>query len=104
MSDDMLNAEVVSDSASEEVFEIDWDLVNKEIKKIIATIAGVGTGIVFDKSRFEEDLSIDSLDMVEIVLNFETTFGIEISDDAIAGIKTVGQMNEYLKATILANE
>ncbi len=42
-------------------------------------------------TRFRDDLDADSLDLVEVVLALEEKFGIEISDDQIAGVKTVGE-------------
>ncbi len=44
-----------------------------------------------ESTRFKEDLDADSLDLVEVVLALEEKFGIEISDDQIAGVKTVGE-------------
>ena len=41
--------------------------------------------------QFKEDLDADSLDLVEVVLALEEKFGIEIPDDEIAGVKTVGE-------------
>jgi acyl carrier protein len=46
---------------------------------------------ITEQTSFKEDLDADSLDLVEVVLALEEKFGIEISDDQIAGVKTVGE-------------
>jgi len=43
-----------------------------------------------EESRFDSDLGFDSLDRIEICMDIERKFGIEISDDEVASINTVG--------------
>ena len=43
-------------------------------------------------SRLVEDLGADSLDSIELVMDLEDEFGIEITDSELDGIKTVGQL------------
>jgi len=45
-----------------------------------------------------KDLGADSLDIVEIIMNFEETFGIEIKDEDAEKIKTVGQAVDHIHA------
>jgi acyl carrier protein len=49
-------------------------------------------------ARFREDLELDSLDLVELIMEFEKEFGSEISDEEAQRIETVGQAIEYLDA------
>lgn len=46
-----------------------------------------------------KDLGADSLDIVEIIMNFEETFGIEIKDEDAEKIKTVGQAVDHIHAS-----
>ncbi len=46
------------------------------------------------------DLGVDSLDMVELVIEFEKAFSINISDDDADKIKTVGDAEQYLKTVL----
>ena len=46
-----------------------------------------------------KDLGADSLDIVEIIMNFEETFGIEIKDEDAEQIKTVGQAVELIHSS-----
>jgi acyl carrier protein len=49
-------------------------------------------------ARFREDLELDSLDLVELIMEFEKEFGSEISDEEAQRIETVGQAVQYLDA------
>jgi acyl carrier protein len=65
--------------------------VVETMKDVLASELGVDGDKVTADARFKEDLDADSLDLVEVVLALEEKFGIEISDDQIAGVKTVGE-------------
>ena len=65
--------------------------VVETMKDVLASDRGVDADTVTADARFKEDLDADSLDLVEVVLALEEKFGIEISDDQIAGVKTVGE-------------
>jgi acyl carrier protein len=65
--------------------------VIETMKDVLASELGVEAENVTADARFKEDLDADSLDLVEVVLALEEKFGIEISDDQIAGVKTVGE-------------
>jgi acyl carrier protein len=67
------------------------DEVIETMKDVLASELGVEADKVTGDARFKEDLDADSLDLVEVVLALEEKFGIEISDDQIAGVKTVGE-------------
>lgn len=72
----------------EEVFE--------KVKSIIVDQLGVDESKVTMEARFREDLEADSLDLVELIMAFEETFGGEIEDEQAEKIKTVGQAVEFL--------
>jgi acyl carrier protein len=61
------------------------------MKDVLSSELGVDAEKVTADARFKEDLDADSLDLVEVVLALEEKFGIEIPDDEIAGVKTVGE-------------
>lgn len=48
------------------------------------------------ESRLKEDLGIDSLDAVELNMALEDAFHVEIDDEALAAMKTVGDITDYL--------
>ena len=72
--------------------------VFEEIKEIIVNLLEVDPGKVTPNARFNEDLEADSLDLVELIMEFEEKFGQPISDDEAQKIKTVGQAVDYVKA------
>ena len=72
--------------------------VVETMKEVLASELGVDADKVTPDARFKEDLDADSLDLVEVVLALEEKFGIEIPDDEIAGVKTVGEAADLVVA------
>jgi acyl carrier protein len=62
----------------------------ERVKKIIVEQLGVEDNEVTSEASITEDLGADSLDQVELVMAFETEFGIDIPDEEAEKIKTVG--------------
>jgi acyl carrier protein len=62
----------------------------ERVKKIIVEQLGVEENEVTTEASITEDLGADSLDQVELVMAFETEFGIDIPDEEAEKIKTVG--------------
>ncbi len=67
------------------------------VKKVVVEELGVKDEEVKMESSFTEDLGADSLDVVELVMSFETEFGIDIPDDDVANLKTVGDAVNYIQ-------
>jgi acyl carrier protein len=67
-----------------------------QVKAIIIDKLGVDEGKVTSQARFREDLEADSLDLVELIMEFEEKFGGEISDEEAQKITTVGDAVTYL--------
>ena len=71
-----------------------------KIKEIIIDKLGVeGSKITLD-ARFLEDLGADSLDTVELIMQFEEEFDIEISDEDAEGLTTVGNSIDYINSKL----
>ena len=66
------------------------------VKEIIVEKLGVSPEKVVSAARFREDLEADSLDLVELIMEFEEKFGGEISDEEAQKITTVGEAVKYL--------
>jgi len=69
-----------------------------KVKAIIVDLLGVDEAKVVPEARFREDLEADSLDLVELIMEFEDKFGGEISDEDAQKITTVGEAVQYLKS------
>jgi acyl carrier protein len=67
-----------------------------QVKAIIVDKLGVDEAKVVPTARFREDLEADSLDLVELIMEFEEKFGGEISDEEAQKITTVGEAVTFL--------
>ena len=75
--------------------------VAEQVKAMIADKLGVSVDEVVDSANISSDLGADSLDVVELVMDFENTFGIEISDDDAGDkISTVGDAVRYIESRL----
>ena len=70
------------------------------VKKIIVDKLGVDEAEVTPEASFTNDLGADSLDTVELIMEFEKEFNISIPDDQAEQIGTVGQAVSYLEANV----
>lgn len=74
--------------------------VSTRVKKIILDRLRVSDAQVIDGAAFGVDLGADSLDQVELIMSFEEEFGIEISNDEMSAIVTVGDAVRYIEKAI----
>jgi acyl carrier protein len=72
----------------------------EQVKTIIVELLAVDPAKVTKEARFREDLEADSLDLVELIMEFEDEFGGEISDEDAQKITTVGDAVQFLEKTI----
>ena len=73
------------------------DTLNK-IKEIVIDKLGVDEAKVTPEAKFIDDLGADSLDTVELIMQFEDDFNIEIPDEDAEKILSVGQAQEYISS------
>ncbi len=78
--------------STEEVFE--------RVKKVIIEQLGVAENAVTSEASFLDDLSADSLDIVELVMALEEEFDIEIPDEDAEKVTTVGDVVDYIKDNV----
>ncbi|HRF68794.1 MAG TPA: acyl carrier protein [Muribaculum sp.] len=72
--------------------------IASRVKAIIADKLNVDENEVTETAEFTKDLGADSLDTVELIMEFEKEFGITIPDDKAEGITTVKDAIEYIEA------
>ena len=70
------------------------------VKKIIVDKLGVEEAEVTNEASFTNDLGADSLDTVELIMEFEKEFNISIPDEQAENISTVGQAIAYLEQNV----
>ncbi|MFM7748705.1 MAG: acyl carrier protein, partial [Bacteroidota bacterium] len=73
------------------------DIASK-VRSIIVDKLGVDENEVTPEASFTNDLGADSLDTVELIMEFEKEFNLSIPDDQAENIQTVGQAITYLEA------
>ena len=71
--------------------------VFEKIKDIIIELLDIDEDEITPEARFREDLEADSLDLVELIMEFEESFGGEISDEDAQTITTVGEAVKYVE-------
>jgi len=74
--------------------------IAEKVKGIIIDKLGVEESEVTPEASFTNDLGADSLDTVELIMEFEKEFNISIPDDQAENIGTVGDAISYLEANV----
>ncbi len=69
-----------------------------KVKDVIVDQLSVDEDDVTSEASFFDDLGADSLDIVELVMALEDSFGVSIPDEEAESIKTVGDAVEYIAA------
>ena len=72
--------------------------VGAKVKEIIVNKLGVDDGQVTPEASFTNDLGADSLDTVELVMEFEKAFNLQIPDEDAEKISTVGDAIRYIQS------
>ena len=71
--------------------------IQSKVVSIIVDKLGVSANEVTPEANFTEQLGADSLDTVELIMDFEKEFGIQIPDEDAEQIKTVGDAIAYIE-------
>lgn len=75
-------------------------MIYNKIKGIIAIQFNVNEDDITKDTSFKDTLNADSLDLVELIMAFEDEFGLEVEDEEMESIKTVGDAVEYITNAI----
>ena len=73
-------------------------MVLEKVKAILAEQFDVEEDKVTAETDLQEDLGADSLDVVDLLMSIEDEFGVEVPDEEIENIKTVGALVSYIEA------
>ena len=73
------------------------DDIESKVKSIVAEQLGVDESEIKRETSFVNDLNADSLDTVELVMEFEDEFELSIPDEVAEKIQTVGQAVDHIK-------
>lgn len=76
--------------------------MESRLKKIVAEQLGVDESKIVPEARFTEDLNADSLDLVEMIMELEEAFSVEIPDEDAEKIMTVQDALNYIEQKLQA--
>ena len=77
---------------------MDRDIVLDKVRSHLSEELGVDAGAIDDETHFRDDLEADSLDLYELVMELEDTYGVKMSEQEAEGIETVGQAVDFVAA------
>ena len=72
--------------------------IEEQVKSIVAEQLGVKEEEVTNDASFVDDLGADSLDVVELVMTLEEAFEIEVPDDAVEEMRTIGDIQRFVES------
>ena len=77
---------------------VDRDIVLEKVRSHLAAELGVDAEKISDDTHFRDDLEADSLDLYELVMELEDTYGVKMSEQEAEGIMTVGEAVDFVAA------
>ena len=72
-------------------------MVLEKVKAILASQFDEDEDNITPETRLQEDLNADSLDVVDLIMNIQDEFEVEIPDEDVENIKTVGALVAYIE-------
>lgn len=75
-------------------------MILNKVKEIISEQFNIDEDDLELDTSFRDDLNADSLDLVELVMGLEDEFGLEIGDDEVESIKTIGDAVDFIKSAL----
>lgn len=69
----------------------------EKIQNMLSEQLGISPSLITPDASFKDDLSLDSLDLYELVMALEDEYNIEIPIEELADVTTVGDVIEFLK-------
>lgn len=72
-------------------------MVFEKIRSNLATRFSISEDEIKEESRLVEDLMADSLDIVELIMDLEAEYGVQIPDDELPNMRTVGDIVRFIE-------
>jgi acyl carrier protein len=73
-------------------------MVFEQVRDMIASQLQVDAATITAESRLVEDLKADSANVMVMILELENLFGVEVEDEVILNLKTVGDVAKYIQS------
>ena len=78
------------------------DELELRIRSIVAEQLGVDLTEISSEANILDDLGADSLDVVELMMTLEDAFDIEVPDERLESMRTIGDVERYIQAQVAA--
>ncbi|MBQ9937085.1 MAG: acyl carrier protein [Oscillospiraceae bacterium] len=75
-------------------------MVFEKVQKILASVLSIDESTIKMESNIIDDLGADSLDLVDAIVTFNDEFGVDIPDEDLESIQTVGDIVKYIEANM----
>lgn len=75
-------------------------MVFEKVQKILASVLSIDESTIKMESNIIDDLGADSLDLVDAIVAFNDEFSVDIPDEDIESIQTVGDIVKYIEANM----
>ncbi|HCW80541.1 MAG TPA: acyl carrier protein [Ruminococcaceae bacterium] len=72
-------------------------MVLEKVKSILSEQFDVEEDTITPETNIQDDLGADSLDVVDLLMSIEDEFDIEVPDDQVENLKTVGELVKYIE-------
>lgn len=72
-------------------------MIFEDVKRIINEQLGISEDEITMESNFLEDLGADSLEIIDLIMAFESEFDLEVPEEDIEGMETVGDVVAYIR-------
>jgi acyl carrier protein len=77
--------------------ELKEDVIATEVRRLIHDKLGIGTELLTDNANFKDDLAVDSLDLIELQMEGEKQYSLNMPDEVAENLKTVGSLIAFVK-------
>ena len=78
------------------------DSIQSRVQDLVAEQLGLDRSNVVSNANILEDLGADSLDVIELVMAIEETFGLEVPDEEVEALRTIGDVEKYVTSRLAA--
>ena len=68
-----------------------------QIRGLIHDKLGIGTELLTDNTRFKDDLAVDSLDLIELQMEIEKQYSLNMPEEVAENLKTVGSLIAFVR-------
>ena len=76
--------------------------MKEQLRTLLATTTGLPNSSITDDANLSRDLGLDSLDTVDLILQMEDQFHVNIPDEDYPKLQSVSQINDYLQQKLTA--